>query len=173
MADVGLMFTGEMVRAIIAGHKTQTRRTAEPRAKVGDRIWCRETWQQWDYGHDPDVWVGKPDPGRRTLYRADLVAPSIDDGPWRSAMLMPKWATRLWLNVLSVHQEALGALTDADAVAEGVRQDGGCFRFDIKGHSFTAGTARRAFFAGFEAVNGPADLEQVVTVYTFEVTHAP
>lgn len=43
MADVGMLFKTEMVKAILGGYKTQTRRTGKPRAKPGDRLWVRET----------------------------------------------------------------------------------------------------------------------------------
>lgn len=90
----------------------------------GTKLWCKETWfdnyaDRWDDSqvtHDPD---GVP----YILYRADGV-PDVDGEehgmPWRSAVHMPRWASRLTLEVVSVRVERLNQISEADAIAEGV-----------------------------------------------------
>lgn len=151
MKERGMIFNGEMVRAILEGRKTQTRRllkqttgpslsvdTVEdspgvaelswlygdgpgyevhehiklvhcPFGKPGDRIWVRET-----YG----------DCGFRLVYRADT-----DDGAkckvecWTPSIHMPRWASRILLEITDVRVEKLASVSDEDAGKEGYPAD--------------------------------------------------
>jgi hypothetical protein len=145
MKDRPILYTGEMVRQIIAGNKTNTRRpdkTGKPPCEVGDRLWVRETWQVVEGYMDTESWEmpwikyfvidGWPNripeslPKRHELrYAADDWAESeraeMDEPyPWRPSIHMPRWASRLSLEVLEVGRECLSAMTEADAIAEGV-----------------------------------------------------
>jgi len=157
-----ILFSGPMVRAILAGRKTQTRRVVRwkgrtpptaaefcgltdslgypasegfiwagfgnrrdplywrcPYGRPGDRLWVRETW-----GIDPnDMAIDLPDRANRIVYRAD----DSEDRPyhwgWHSPIYMPRWASRLTLEVTAVRVEQVQEITEADAKAEGC--DGG------------------------------------------------
>ena len=105
------MFTPLMVRALIEGLKSQTRRSAigktgKPtlwtRVTVGDRLWVRES-------HRID--------GTNVIYRRDG---DRRTGRWRPGLHMPRWASRMTLVVQAVRQEAVSRISDADARAEGM-----------------------------------------------------
>jgi hypothetical protein len=143
-----ILFSGPMVRAILAGTKTQTRRLVKPAPHAmcshvepfrgegggwiagdnsgrifqcpfgipGDRLWVRETW----------AWSGDTDVHRKdrqkrgdVWWRADEKhnAPNVR---WRPSIHMPRWASRLTLEVESVRVERLQDITEEDARAEGV-----------------------------------------------------
>jgi hypothetical protein len=130
-----ILFSTEMVNAILDGRKTQTRRIVKPQPKtiahdsknrlpmafwadnskwikpkyqVGDIIWVRETWSKKD-GH--------------YFYKAghELL---IDSEPlikrWRPSIYMPREAARIFLRVTNVRVERLQEITEKDAKAEGV-----------------------------------------------------
>ena len=149
MSEHPILFSGPMVRAILDGRKTQTRRvikwkcnrgpdgydtvgeskiirvpwTERTLAKIlvpecpygvpGDRLWVRETWGKDLYahlsGHVPILYKVGP--------------PSIDpDYPvkWNPSIHMPRWASRLTLEVVEVRAQRLQDITEQDAIAEGV-----------------------------------------------------
>jgi len=91
----------------------------------GDRIWVRETWySDWD----------KKNPFRWAHYKADLMCrhehngqpinepwfKSGHRGPWKSPRFMPRWASRMTLELTGIRVERLQAISEADAIAEGV-----------------------------------------------------
>jgi hypothetical protein len=172
-----------MVRALLSGNKTQTRRLAKPRASAGDRIWCRETWAPVDFMTGSEL-----DDPLEVGYRADLTARYVLGGgkidtyawnwdciKWRPSLLMPKWAARIWLQVTDVRTEPLLNVTDADAFAEGVTPRGSgaiarAYQFQIAGKTFEAGTPRACFLAAWDGFNVkcPSSTNPTVTVYTFE-----
>lgn len=89
------------------------------RIEAGDRLWVRETW-----GYEDDTRVR--DRGA-VVYRANPCrrdAPGVrcEHGPsrWRPSIHMPRWASRLDLDVVSVRPEQLQEITDTDALAEGI-----------------------------------------------------
>lgn len=93
-----------------------------PLGAPGHRIWVRETW----YDHRP----GKKDPSaidfRATHWCSDWKArcPCADGenkGRWRPSIHMPRWASRISLEVVSVRAERLHAIDDADVEREGIR----------------------------------------------------
>jgi hypothetical protein len=84
-----------------------------PYGRRGDRLWVRETWLTVD--------------GESAFYRADY-APDAkgerDHGvSWRSAMFMPRWASRIELEVTGIRVELLQDITEEDAMAEGVEPE--------------------------------------------------
>ncbi|HCO6571145.1 TPA: hypothetical protein OCE33_004260 [Escherichia coli] len=168
MTERGMIFNAEMVRAILDGRKTQTRRIMKPQptpddyvcpyngprgghiwpsknhqyglhvegmlqngeggweglasdachfGEIGDRIWVRETWAE--------AGAGAPD---LKLYRANYPAhvpshyenvPPAEDVRWTPSIHMPRWATRITLEITGVRVERLNSISQADAIAEG------------------------------------------------------
>jgi len=98
----------------------------------GDRRWVRETWAALsnEDGHTIDA-NGRLCREREAarIYRADAKPapyglermPDGSDfgGPWRSSMMMPRWASRLTLEVVSVRVERAQGINAIDAIAEG------------------------------------------------------
>lgn len=124
MTDRGVIFSGPMVRALIAGRKRQTRRLATSplrRCAPGDRLWVRENWQALSPGDYQPTTDGRYADVR--YMATDPLADSDRDVrgyPWRPSIHMPRWASRLTLIVGRVWVERLQAISDADAEAEGV-----------------------------------------------------
>ena len=103
----------------------------------GDRLWVRETWAQiWNQ----DGCLGEegvcPCGGCHIEYKADTGAKYPGDWPadmgddpdcpkWRPSVHMPRWASRLTLEVTNVRVERLQEISTADAIAEGMLNDGG------------------------------------------------
>ena len=115
MKDLPILFNGQMVRAILDGRKTQTRRPRmggePPRYQVGDRLYVRESYAPHYHG-----------PGRHG-YAADWTERAADTVPrprWTPSIHMPRAAARIWLEVVGVRAERVGDITLADCIAEGV-----------------------------------------------------
>ena len=151
-----IIFKGEMVRAILEGRKTQTRRlikpqpeivgdhvitclhwkgenygsirgnaqdamkTQSPYGQVGDRLWVRETWAKY-----PNA--------MRIAYKADMTAhirtlvpdaflpqPVTDIPKWKPSIHMPRWASRITLEITEVRVERVQEINAHDAVVEGI-----------------------------------------------------
>jgi hypothetical protein len=145
-----ILFQADMVRALLDGRKTQTRRVLKRQPvhanrhyehanrfefwggdyfdhgelhsagyEVGDLLWVRETW-----AHVDDV----PQPScqhllDKVLHRADPGVSPDDATRWRPSIHMPRWASRLTLKVTHVRVERLQAISEADALAEGVTEE--------------------------------------------------
>ena len=56
-------------------------------------------------------------------------------GKWRSPLFMPKWASRIWLEIVSVRPERLQEITEEDCLKEGLEKRGfdGSALFQIDG----------------------------------------
>lgn len=126
-----------MVRALLAGRKTQTRRLATSplrRVEVGDRLYVRESMYLWSAGHDAEVTFAADDvrfqtgPNTGDIPDASLAAyfrmvdRSRDKGKRISlpSIHMPRWASRLTLIVEGVKVEPILPIADGDARAEGL-----------------------------------------------------
>jgi len=126
--DHPLLFTDEMVRAILAGVKTETRRVPAGRYehwKPGDRIWVREAWNVWALTQgglylEDHPYPSIPDSYCSSRFCLDYRARKVSDGPWRPSIHMPKWAARLWLEIVEVRREPLQAIGVSAIKAEGV-----------------------------------------------------
>ncbi|MEH5085172.1 morphogenetic protein [Klebsiella variicola] len=160
MREKGLIFNSEMVRAILDGRKTQTRRPVKfpvhdknlgcdlagnelagelsagnylnsAFGKPGDRIWVRETFQGplFDYEQmdayledsyrfeTPEFCQYAADGGHRPEYQ------DADDNlrhGWRPSIHMPRWASRILLEITDVRVERLNTISPEDAESEGL-----------------------------------------------------
>jgi hypothetical protein len=106
-----------------------------PYGAPGDRLWVREAWadltathgQRWERfneetrlyerGTHPFIW-----------YRADGDQPDTGNGAlnqerWRPSIYLPRWASRILLEVTGVRIERLQEISEADAIAEGLFKD--------------------------------------------------
>lgn len=87
---------------------------------VGDHLWVREAWRT-ESDHYNDLSPSQLSGEETILYAADAdwsLNKSV--GRARASMHMPRWASRILLEVVSVRVERLQAITKADAEAEGV-----------------------------------------------------
>lgn len=144
-----------------------------PLGRPGDRLWVRETWQAIHVSIDPetgygdDVWHSKEipvDDGSgywRVAYAAsDLDAhlpPEERAFPWRQSIHMPRWASRITLEVTGVRVERLQEITEEDARAEGIT-DGGCLtcgESEPCGRSNPLPDARDAFAWTWQQIEKP------------------
>ncbi|WP_372986982.1 hypothetical protein [Marinobacter sp.] len=210
-----ILLNCEMVRAILEGRKTQTRRVATnvyydsqyrakwkavckhtevsidtpgamlgdvcPYGQPGDRLWVRETWADASY-----------DDGLCICYRADKErkdvtsnfaatfgrlkyanwAPDLEsgaEGRWKPSIHMPRWASRITLEITNVRVERLQDISEADAKAEGVI-----------GEKEAAGAGlawydkpRRAFQFLWQSINGPDSWEANPWVWVIEFKRIP
>lgn len=108
-----ILFSTEMVKAILDGRKTMTRRVFKSRTArycIGDELWVRETWCERNAYMYEDNTSGY-------LYKAD----NFDemDVKWRPSIFMPKEASRIFLKITDVRVEHLQDITNADAKSEG------------------------------------------------------
>lgn len=162
MKERGMIFNGEMVRAILDGRKTQTRRPVKfpvhdknlgcelagnelagelsagnylnsAFGRPGDRIWVRETWA--------DAGASAPD---LKLYRANYPehVPSIYENVppakeirWTPSIHMPRTASRILLEITGVRVERLQSITLGD-----ICKEVGCGLYDFRPatHGFQA-----------------------------------
>lgn len=143
MKERPILFSAPMIRAILNGTKTQTRRVAKrtaaghvketgghrrwhiadfdaylacPYGQPGDRLWVRETWAA---PHSED---GRPPRAIQCdQMRIHYLASESRGGlVWRPSIHMPLWASRITLEITSVRVERLWEVSEADAVSEGV-----------------------------------------------------
>lgn len=218
MTERPIIFQGAMVRALLAGTKTQTRRPIVSRRKAapcfviydregmgpwpyysedgergfyfdragydvqetipcpygqpGDRLWVRETFY-CDHCFYPD---GTPDSGQwrevdgkrvpipldekrddmleSMYYRADgepeFEAPE-GPIPWRPGIHMPRWVSRILLEVTEVHVEPLQEISVADCIAEGI---------PLGGPENPDGIERKEYRALWESINGAGSWDE-------------
>lgn len=183
-----ILFSGSMVRAILEGRKTQTRRIVNlnrayhdcgrheimewrnqngfwfglyewntvarlqcPYGSVGERLWVRETWapkSSWDVEAGCLYKASEPDQYKDLPFK------------WKPSIHMPRWASRINLEITGVRVERLNDISEADATAEGIHNFGGdlgLFGYDPKGTPcpMVGGSATEAFALLWESINGP------------------
>ena len=174
-----ILFSGPMVRALLDGRKTVTRRAVKPfqqpkliddgewfsgaqrhprwgfgvsgksaeecanalaqsrccpYGNPGDRLWVRETWLEdpeddgsWGYTQymgckgsplsDIPKRFQKPE---HCLFRASWSGSALT---WRPSIHMPRWASRILLEITDVRVERLQGISEDQAKAEGVERD--------------------------------------------------
>jgi hypothetical protein len=160
MKERPILFSTEMVRALLDDRKTQTRRVIKPQpvslpgfwnklhyaseshwikgallnclyGVAGDRLWVRETWRRNEWsGRISTKDGGIKETGLVNIeYRAggNLFKTPIGKTPepsdkWRPSIFMPRWASRITLEITDVRVERVQDITEADAVSEGLER---------------------------------------------------
>lgn len=180
MKEIPILFNGEMVRAILEGRKTQTRRAVKhgpdesyyrypvvdkygdcqwfsdkddigyedelddegeypdvfpshdeairsPFGSIGDRLWVRETFCVGYKDEDGDmsclVPTGESEQiaNRMAKYKASHVMPKHSAFKWTPSIHMPRWASRITLEVTDIYVQRVQEISEEDAIAEGVQ----------------------------------------------------
>lgn len=210
-----ILLNGEMIRAILEGRKTQTRRLAKnvhfdskyrakwkavhghtevsidtpaamlgevcPYGQPGDQLWVRETWADASY-----------DDGLCICYRADHErkdvtsdfratfgrlkysnwAPDLEsgaEGQWKPSIHMPRWASRITLEITDVRVERLQDISEEAAKAEGCAP---AF-LDEFGNVGVAPFYRRGFCKLWREINGHDSWEANPWVWVIEFKRIP
>ena len=154
MKERPILFSGEMVQAILDGRKTQTRRILKqrkqdvetssyelmnsyednsywaacwgsdetpngeetyfrcPYGRIGDRLWVREAWMEFP---NPK---GLNTSGEPCMYRATSSPNAL--WKWKPSIHMPRWASRITIEITGVRVERLNDISEQDAIAEGL-----------------------------------------------------
>ncbi|MFM4167590.1 hypothetical protein AB8R50_21345 [Klebsiella pneumoniae subsp. ozaenae] len=159
MKERGMIFNGELVRAILDGRKTQTRRPIKwkqtrfteigeredgskwpwsedaehacdfwhpcPFGAVGDRIWVREAFRVHSRATDVATLVYKASERNSWTEQTRRVPVAVCNKPatpekWTPSLHMPRWASRILLEITGVRVERLRSMSQDDARAEGV-----------------------------------------------------
>lgn len=157
MREIPVLFSAAMVRAILDGRKTETRRVVKPQPDLPTSEWCaassgtgrwmglgpsqatggtRQTWgwascpygqpgdrlwvrEAWRVGKGYDDAPGSAFTSPTVWYGADGDPPLDRAGRYRHARFMPRWASRITLEVTGVRVERLQDISEVDAKAEG------------------------------------------------------
>lgn len=143
-----------------------------PFGKTGDRIYVRETWrtlQKWDNMAPRNL----PDDIDKIDYAAEGYSrnPLWAWGKSRPSIHMPRWASRILLEVVSVRVERLQDISEEDAKAEGVEAI--CDTCNEDCRPFGCGTCRPRFKHSFadlwETINGPGSWDANPWVWVIDV----
>lgn len=237
MKERPVIFNGEMVRAILDGRKTQTRRVMKvqpsdhfspinmgleldysarwytpsiedkdgylqpakkqvfgvasedegyscPFGQVGDRLWVREAYQGPLFNFDqmetyledtskferPEFCEYRADGGRTPeYYDAD---DNLRHG-WKPSIHMPRWASRITLEINAVRVERLNSIGDVEAMREGIQNLTTCSHadFGIPG-AVNAQHPVRAFQLLWESIYGVDGWEANPWVWVIEFKRA-
>ena len=204
-----ILFSSPMVRAILNGTKTQTRRAWKEQVPigvrvaasvngksncsfgdVGDRLWVRETFAlehqvETDQkpphndrrpikyeGYEDDYWV-------QPHYRATDETPHLayEDMPegvdhmcrWRPSIHMPRWASRITLEITKVRVQRLNEISDEDALAESIQKsrDEYGYQADSEGRHYS-GDPIESFAGLWEFCYGDGSWEANPLVWVIE-----
>ena len=200
MKERPILFSAPMVRAILAGTKTQTRRAMRdqviepgivrmtrpgcceivnehgisipgfscPYGQPGDRMWVRETFahiyrdnRRPDERRDDDV-----------AYKADHQG--LDEyayGSWKPSIHMPRWASRITLEITGVRVERLQDISEADAISEGIEsayESWRDYRTDPAVNFPCADSPISSYQTLWESINGPGSWEANPWVWVLE-----
>lgn len=165
-----ILFSAPMVRAILEGRKTQTRRVLKQKAidwlptlshtfvaskestglcpygYQGDRLWVRETF----------CW---PEDYSIPIYRTDGEEPPSMEC-WKPSIFMPRAASRILLEITDVRVERLWDISEDDAMAEGVQKAFGPNWVNYADENYTCGKASVSFISLWEKINGAVSVAE-------------
>lgn len=198
MKERPILFNAAMVRAILEGRKTQTRRVIKPQPDVteqrlkelgawsadltlsehvnsawqhgfigekcpfgdiGDHLWVRETFAALDPGSNEQA---KPMENygqviRYSASQSDYVDPDVSGYRWMPSIHMPRWASRIQLEITDIRIQRLLDISSKDAIAEG----------------FTGEDAFYRFIDTWQDIYGEEGIDQNVWVWVIEFKRVP
>lgn len=194
-----ILFSAPMVRALLDGIKTQTRRIMKPQLAYGavaglfnswylprgdgggilypngkekilsacpygqtsDRLWVREAWRTVEEANS--LAPRNLNAAHRLWFEADTPhQPGF--GKLRPSMFMPRWASRITLEITGVRIERLQRISAADAIAEGVN-----VHPDHRGKPSTSiYSPVQAYRDLWERINGPDSWDENPWVWVIE-----
>lgn len=137
-----------------------------PYGKPGDRLWVREAWR---------TVAGADDIAPRDLmnvesfthYEADEAKP-VGMGKLRPSMFMPRWASRILLEVVSVRVERLNNISQADAIAEGLQRTVDGYAWHVEDETHRASDPVESYASLWEAINGDGSWDASPWVWVVE-----
>lgn len=143
-----------------------------PYGQPGDRLWVREAWST-------HACFDSVSPATLTTRSIHYLADGkVETGKGRPSIHMPRWASRISLEITGVRVERLNRISESDAMAEGVeavRVSETDFRYvdylrDGKIHEkeATTGTAIKSYASLWESINGPGSWEANPWVWVVE-----
>lgn len=172
----------------LAGEVNQGEYSNCPYGQPGDRLWVRETWCGEIDGHTSQLIYNEDGNTYKCLYRADGQHVVLDDGdgftktnkdgseasPWKPSIHMPRWASRITLEITGVRIERLHAISEDDCWAEGIEQvmhvfDDASQCAMAKRIGASIEDAKPLYAQLWESINGPGswDLNPWVWVVSF------
>jgi hypothetical protein len=200
MKERGMLFSPPMVRALLDGSKTQTRRVVKhspapwnsehiawdmcrcPYGQPGDRLWVREAFRHIDFTHIDGIY------SCATQYEADKAIGKRKSGGieimdfrigLRPSIHMPRWASRIDLEITGVRVEQLQDCSEANAIAEGIHSEPYVWRdceYPLPDVAYRAtqdatrrfSSPRDAYRDLWESINGPGSWDANPWVWVIE-----
>lgn len=175
-----ILFNTEMVKAILQGRKTVTRRLVKPQPLLNRRLWelggagwsdgikafrpvpCHSLYNGMPYKPGDVLWVRETWNGDwcdHCIYKADggsaVSAGYASEPNWHPSIHMPREAARIFLCVTDVRVERLQEITAEECICEGV--DSGDVLMNTPDNDF-AGYAKERFAALWDGTVKPVDL---------------
>ena len=132
--------------------------------KVGDRLWVRETWSVSSIYDNQKPCDMDADYAGIVRYKAD----GYQSGKLRPSIFMPRWASRITLEITDIRVERLHEITEEDALAEGITKTN--LGFSYCENSYYA-SAKEAYESLWKSINGVQSWldNPCVWVITFKV----
>jgi hypothetical protein len=169
MKERPILFSSQMVKAILEGRKTQTRRLIKPQGsyidpekminckygKPGERLWVRETWSPTSIDYKKtqcDV-----------IYKADFNT-LLMNNTWKPSIHMPRWASRIDLEITEIGIERLRDISEEDALAEGVDGEKEAAALGLTWYK----KPKSAFRFLWQQINGPVSWDENPYVWVIE-----
>lgn len=144
-----ILFSGSMVRAILEDRKTQTRRVIKPQpdedglaklkgewrwqdtsgkdyicpyGNIGDRLWVRETFR-FDTNEKEETITFRADGTVHHVQDNAGLLEEKDFGKWKPSIFMPRWASRITLEITDIQVQRIQDISEEDAIAEGIEME--------------------------------------------------
>lgn len=140
-----------------------------PYGKPGDGLWVKEEWQAWHQcSVEYDEWEAITEEIRQGVAWSEYIrhngnpdrieyrATSKSTGPWTLALFMPRWASRLALEVVEVRVQRLQEISEDDARAEGCHRNAAAIVLRHGDEGFDQAlswTARGAYAVAWDDIN--------------------
>jgi hypothetical protein len=222
-----ILFKGDMVRAILSGQKTMTRRVMKPQfsteslpeeipatssegwqvgghsglwwdgdwpnegvkcpyGKPGDHLWVRETFRCNGWATDvATIFYRASERNSYTemceQFPVDGKKPLPVDSKWRPSIFMPRWASRITLEITDIRVERLQDISEIDAKSEGVSincskqnhwscddHSGEWIRYPFSYDNEPAYSAKESFQSLWKSINGAGSWDANPWVWVIE-----